>query len=152
MSSLTVNKTIAGDDAEAERAFRFTITLSDKSVNGEYGSIIFENGVAVVELKGGESVTIDKLPNGVNYTVAEDDYSSDRYETTKSGDSGMIIGNDVAVASFTNTRNKVVTPPPVVHVPDTSDNTGAAGWLSLGLASACGLIGIIVYRKKEEIK
>ena len=64
----------------------------------------------------------------------------------------MIIGNDVAVASFTNTRNKVVTPPPVVHVPDTSDNTGAAGWLSLGLASACGLIGIIVYRKKEEIK
>ena len=53
MSSLTVNKTIAGDDAEAERAFRFTITLSDKSVNGEYGSVIFENGVAVVELKGG---------------------------------------------------------------------------------------------------
>ena len=49
MSSLTVNKTIAGDDAEAERAFRFTITLSDKSVNGEYGSVIFENGVAVVE-------------------------------------------------------------------------------------------------------
>ena len=71
MSSLTVNKTIAGDDAEAERAFRFTITLSDKSVNGEYGSVIFENGVAVVDIPEFDKEGINKIVSMVNGDVKD---------------------------------------------------------------------------------
>lgn len=103
--SLTISKTVAGNDADSAKEFTFTVTLSDTTISGTYGDVTFENGVATFTLKGGESKVIDGLPNGTGYIVEETDYSNDGYVTTKTGNTGTIDENSPAIASFTNTRN-----------------------------------------------
>lgn len=39
--SLRVSKSIEGDSAEADRYFKFTVTLDDTSINGRYGEMEF---------------------------------------------------------------------------------------------------------------
>ena len=102
---LIVTKKIEGNAASADKEFNFTVTLSDNVISGTYGDMEFTDGVASFTLKGGESKKAEGLPNGVSYTVTEDDYSADGYVTTKTGDTGDIIGNETAKAEFTNTRN-----------------------------------------------
>ena len=101
--SLTVSKTVAGNGGETDKAFTFTVTLSDASVNGLLGDMRFENGVATFTLKHGESKTAIGLPSGVDYTVTESD--NDGYDTTSTGESGTITEDTAAVAAFTNTRS-----------------------------------------------
>lgn len=103
--SLTVSKTLEGNDTDSTKEFTFTITLSDPTINGTYSGVTFTNGVATITLKGGESKTIEGLPNGVGYEVTEADYSADGYVTTKTGDTGTIDENKPMVAAFTNTRD-----------------------------------------------
>lgn len=103
--SLTVSKTLEGNDADRTKDFEFTITLSDTTINGKYSGVTFTNGVATITLKGGESKTIEGLLNGTGYAVAEADYSADGYVTTKTGETGTIDEHTSAVAAFTNTRN-----------------------------------------------
>ena len=112
---LTVSKTVAGEGADSNKEFSFTVTLSSK-INGTYGGMTFENGVAAFTLKGGESKRATKLPAGITYEVTEADYSADGYVTTKTGDSGRIVANGTATAAFTNT--KTTTPPPPDNPPD----------------------------------
>lgn len=102
---LRVTKTLAGNAADTTKEFVFTITLSDSTVNGIYGGMTFNSGVSTHILKAGEWVTAVGLPNGIIYTVTEDDYSADGYVTTKTGDTGTITGGELALAEFTNTRN-----------------------------------------------
>lgn len=105
VGNLTVSKTISGNAADSTKAFGFTVTLGDTSVNGVYGGMAFINGVASFTLKGGESRTATGLPAGTTFTVAEADYSADGYVTTKSGDTGTITDGQTAAAAFTNTKN-----------------------------------------------
>ena len=66
----------------------------------------FNEGVATFSLADGEWLPASGLPNGITYIVTEADYSTDGYVTTKTGDTGTIVGGDFAVAAFfTNTRN-----------------------------------------------
>ncbi len=101
---LTVSKALDGNGADSTKAFDFTVTLGDTSVSGTYGDMSFTNGVATFSLKGGESKTAEDLPAGITYTVTEADYSTDGYETTKTGDTGSIAEGMTATAAFTNKR------------------------------------------------
>ena len=103
--ALVVTKKIAGNADDPDKAFNFKVTLSDNTISGTYGDMEFTDGVASFTLKGGESKKAEGLPNGVSYTVTEDDYSADGYVTTKTGDTGDIVGNEAIKAEFTNTRN-----------------------------------------------
>ena len=105
---LTVSKTVAGNAASESKEFNFTVTLSDTTLNGIYGDMTFVNGVASFTLKHNESKKAENLPNGITYTVTEEDYSAEGYEVTKSGDSGSIVGNEEATAEFINTRRAVL--------------------------------------------
>ena len=102
---LIVTKAIEGNDIDASKEFSFTVTLTDTSINGIRGDVTFENGVATFTLKGGQSMSIESLPNGIGYVVEEADYSREGYVTEKTGDTGAIDENTPAVASFTNTRD-----------------------------------------------
>lgn len=103
--SLTVSKTLAGNDTDSTKDFTFTIKL-DTTLSGTYSGVVFTNGEATITLKGGESKTIEGLPNGTGYTVTEADYSADGYENSNpNGYTGTIDENTPAVAAFTNTRN-----------------------------------------------
>ncbi|MFV0465681.1 MAG: Spy0128 family protein [Lachnospiraceae bacterium] len=104
---LTVSKTVSGDGASTTKAFPFTVTLSDSTIAGTYGTMIFENGVATFQLKAGESAAATDLPAGVQYTVTESDNSG--YTVTVNGTNatiaqGSITTDTVATASFNNDR------------------------------------------------
>ncbi|MDD5917694.1 MAG: InlB B-repeat-containing protein [bacterium] len=123
VGDLTVSKTVSGNAADAAKEFTFTVTLSDTTISGTYGDVSFENGIATFTLKGGESKTASSLPNGMGYTVKEADYSSDGYVTTKTGDTGEIVGGETATAAFTNTKNS--TPPEDPDDPPVTPETGS---------------------------
>ena len=108
---LTVKKILAGNATDANKAFNFTVILSDTSITDGYGSMKFIEGKATFTLKGGEEIKATGLPNGVTYTVIEDDYSAQGYKTTKTNDTGKIVGNSEKVVTFTNTRNVTPEPP-----------------------------------------
>lgn len=108
---LTVKKVLAGNATDANKVFNFTVILSDTSITDGYGSMKFIEGKATFTLKGGEEIKAIGLPNGVTYTVIEDDYSAQGYKTTKTNDTGKIVGNSEKVVTFTNTRNVTPEPP-----------------------------------------
>ena len=85
--SLKVSKTVEGNGADRNKAFKFNVELKNggNPVSGVYsldgaagsktGTIVFdEKGKASFELSDGESIVITGLPVGVDYTVTENTY------------------------------------------------------------------------------
>ncbi len=105
--SLTVSKTVVGNAADMNKKFKFKVTLSDTSVNGQYGNMTFVDGVATFTLKHGESKTATRLPSGIRYTVVEDDYLSEGYVTLKENDTGIITSGIELKAKFVNKKDIV---------------------------------------------
>jgi len=104
--SLKVTKNISGTAASTDDTFKFQITLGDTTVTGKYGNVTFTNGVAVITLKGGDSVTATDLPL-TSYEVEETD-SKGYFISEKSGDTGTIVKDRTSEAIFTNTKNKTI--------------------------------------------
>lgn len=109
LGKLTVTKTVAGDAGDQNKLWNFTVTLSDTGFNGgpyetPNGSVSFTNGTAKFQLKHGQTVTFDKLPTGVTYTVTEQEEGQDGYKTQKSGDTGTISIEGEATAMFINSK------------------------------------------------
>ncbi len=102
--SLSVSKTVTGNAGDQEKAFTFTVTLDDTTVDGTYGDMTFKNGVATFTLKHGETRTATDLPAGVGYAVEETD--NEGYTVTKEDDTGTIPENDTAEAAFENNKIK----------------------------------------------
>ena len=85
--TLTVTKTVAGNMGDQNKAFPITIKLNapeGKTVastvtyaigEATASNATFSEGVATIKvnLKHGETVTINNIPEGVTYTVVEDD-------------------------------------------------------------------------------
>ena len=131
--NLKVSKKVSGNGASKKTPFKFTVQLSDNSINGTYGDMTFTDGVATFKLKHGEHKTAEGLPNGLIYEVVENDASG--YTVSKSGDSGKIIGNKTVTAKFTNTRV-------VKHSknPKTGDDSNMMDWILLILAAVAVMI------------
>ncbi len=103
--SLTVSKTVSGSGASSTQDFTFTVTLDDETVNGTYGNMAFENGIATFTLKDGENKTAFSLPAGINYTVEESDnqgYTVTVNETDNATASGTIIAETTKTEAFNN--------------------------------------------------
>ncbi len=103
--NLTVSKIVGGDAGDKDKAFHFTVTLSDKTVNGTYGDMEFVNGVAELSLKHGETADASGLPAGITYTVTEAEANQDGYTTTAEGETGVIESDSRAEASFINNKD-----------------------------------------------
>ncbi len=110
--ALTVTKLVNGAAGEKDRAFNFTVTLNDSSVQGPRGDgVTFENGVASFTLKHGESKLIRGLSTGVGYTVTETEADQDGYTTTYTNQNGTIGATTVAAVTVTNHRDAAAEPP-----------------------------------------
>ncbi|MDD5904937.1 MAG: Cna B-type domain-containing protein, partial [Clostridium sp.] len=103
--NLIVSKVVAGNAGSQTIAFHFTVTLNDTSINGTFGNMTFEDGVAMFTLKHGEQKTASALPAGVRYTVTETEANQDGYTTTVTGKTGMVVASKTVAAAFTNTKN-----------------------------------------------
>ena len=110
--TLKISKILTSDlSADKENSFEFTVKIG--SINNTYtavngagepvtGGVSFENGTALVHLKGGESISIQGLPSGLNYTITEDPGAE--FTVVKENDRGMIDISNVAESTFENIR------------------------------------------------
>ena len=119
VGDLTVSKTVSGSGADRNQDFTFTVTLDDETINGVYGGMTFQNGVATFALKHSESKTAEGLPAGTEYTVTES--GNDGYKVESEGATGVIAAGETVKAAFTNTKEEEPGPGPG---PGPSDPTG----------------------------
>ena len=105
LGSLTVSKTVTGNGGEQQKDFHFTVTLNDKSIDGSYGDMTFEDGKAEFTLKHGQSKSASDLPVGTGYTVVEAEANRNGYVTVATGDGKGTIQENGSVVDFTNTRD-----------------------------------------------
>ncbi|QTE68150.1 Cna B-type domain-containing protein [Clostridiales bacterium] len=102
VGDLVVSKTVVSDAAaDKDQKFIFTIELSDKTIEGKYGDMTFDKGVAKVELKGGENAKAEKLPVGTEWKITE--AADDNFDQDKNEETGKIV-EDGCNVEFTNTR------------------------------------------------
>lgn len=116
--SLKVSKTVEGNCADRNKAFKFKVELKNggNPVSGVYpldgtagsktGTIVFdENGMASFELSDGESIVITGLPVGADYTVTENAYKD--YKPSDNGRfSGKIEAGKTGEISVVNTYDE----------------------------------------------
>ena len=116
--SLKVSKTVEGNGADRNKAFKFKVELENggNPVSGVYpldgtagsktGTIVFdENGMASFELSDGESIVITGLPVGADYTVTENAYKD--YKPSDNGKyNGKIETGKTGEISVVNTYDE----------------------------------------------
>lgn len=116
--SLKVSKTVEGNGADKNKAFKFKVELKNggNPVSGVYpldgtagsktGTIVFdENGMASFELSDGESIVISGLPVGADYTVTENAYKD--YKPSDNGKyNGKIETGKTGEISVVNTYDE----------------------------------------------
>lgn len=129
--SLTVTKTMA--DGDQSRQFTFIVTLS-RPLNGVYGDLRFEKGVATFTLGPGQSVRASGLPVGTAYTVEE--IGNAGYQAIATGNVGTISWSG-ATASFQNIP---------LSIPSTGDMPRAILGATL---IALSLLGLAVYHSRK---
>ena len=105
---LSLTKAVSGEGADTEREFSFTVTLSDDTISGVYGDMVFDDGVATVKAKHGQTVNAIDLPAGVTYKIVEIEANQDGYATSSTGETGAILKDEVAEAVFVNHKEKTV--------------------------------------------
>ncbi|MGI6257401.1 MAG: Cna B-type domain-containing protein [Anaerovoracaceae bacterium] len=82
--------------------FHFKIELSDKTINGQYGDLTFQDGIAECDLRFGQNVVGRDIPAGVQYTVTETNNIG--WYTKSTGDVGTIEDGVVSSVMFENYR------------------------------------------------
>ena len=117
---LTISKTVTaaeGETPDYDKSFSFTIALKDAGGNplqgsyaytiagGEPQTLALDSGVAKIELKHDQSVTIADLPEGATYSVAEDSYADEGYVTSLDEDSDGWSGTIDADGTFIKVTN-----------------------------------------------
>lgn len=144
-ASLEVSKTVSGAGVDQSKAFTFTVTLGDQTINGTFGGMTFQNGVAAFTLKHGQKKTATGLPAGITYEVAETDNAG--YTVTVNGGSaadgkatGSLVADQVITLAFNNGTAGAI--------PQTGDPMNTALWLAMLAVSALVLVALFVTRKK----
>ncbi|MDY4080064.1 MAG: SpaA isopeptide-forming pilin-related protein [Candidatus Metalachnospira sp.] len=118
VGDLVIKKNVEGNAADADKKFRFTVTLSlpvgqtaPKEGYDYIGFGVLDGKIKsgeTIELADGEYITIIGLPGGTEYSVVEDDYSGDGYMTSSVNPTGIIVVDNSITAEFTNTKNKKI--------------------------------------------
>ena len=145
--TLTVTKTVTGNEGDKNKDFTFTVTLKRPEITVDalatpiinatpgtsaaptpvtetYDGVTFINGVATFTLKHNESKTIKGIPADMTYTVTESDKAG--YTVTMSGNTGTIKAGETSTAAFNNYKAgdsghsyyyPTATPVPVIVIP-----------------------------------
>ena len=95
------------ENANTIEHYRLVDEIEDLDLlNTKYGDVEFVDGVGVFSLKDGETINLYNLPVGMKYTIEEEDYSKDGYETKISNKTGLIEGDSHIDVVVTNTYTR----------------------------------------------
>lgn len=152
---LSISNFVIGNRGDKDKAFHFTITLDDTTINGEYVDMIFTDGVAEINLKHGESATAIGLPTNIKYTVTETEANADGYVTSALNDTGTIPKNSKVDVTFTNHKElSLEEPNDKPDIDDTNQNNHSTPTTSdsthIGLYATLFAISILALLKKKE--
>lgn len=119
--SLAVTKNVTGNLGDKQKDFNVTVTFTAPEGTTVNSEISYTDGesktiaptnwssntaTAVIALKDGETVTFTNIPYGVTYTVVEDNYEADDYETEYNfEDSAKKIDSKKDTVTITNEKN-----------------------------------------------
>lgn len=125
VGGLRVTKQVTGSGGEHDRAFSFTVTLGDATIQGTYGEMTFVDGVATFTLRHGQSFTAVGLPAGLSYTVTES--VPEDYTAADASQAGEIPASGLETVTVVNNRDLPDEPdgpdnPDTPDTPDTPDN------------------------------
>ena len=149
--TLNITKTVTGNLGDKTRYFRFTVTLTGQPEQ-TYGETYAVTGgshkenpthitigeAATFYLKHDETLSIENLPYGVQYTVTED--TPEDYTVTAEGDTGTVQAAAVT-AAFTNNKG---------GTPDTGIALDSLPYIVMLALAAAGFV--IVSVKKRSAK
>lgn len=145
MPSLTVQKKVEGKLGNKTKQFDMKIRLVDKDgnpVTGIYGGVEFDsNGEAVIPLRDGEQVCIEKLPVGASYLVTEIQADKDGYQTSYEKCEGTLSEDQTATVI-----NRYME-----EIPDSGirDAGSFAMGGALALLAGAGLLCITLIRRRR---
>lgn len=109
----TITKTVTGKKIDINKSFKFTITLRNSDgelLSGVFSGIEFVDGVATIELKHDESITIETYA-GVSYEVQEQDYRKEKYRTYYENNKGVISKEKTIICKYVNVLEDEEKPP-----------------------------------------
>ena len=156
---MAVIKTVKGATDPIEDEFEFTVTLYEDddlkevmtSIDGEYGEMTFEKGVATFSLKDGGSVVATDLPMGTTFTVEEKPYEG--YKATYEQETEEVEGLATTNVTCTNTVIPAALAPETT--PETTPETPTAKTgdstpiLPIALIGAAAIAGMVVIRRRS---
>ncbi|MBB6733191.1 DUF7601 domain-containing protein [Cohnella zeiphila] len=104
---LKLDTAIEGKGADPNKEFEYTITFSNGKSYAYSGSIsgtVASGGT--VKLKGGQTITIKDIPDGITYTIDQMDYTDEGYVTDPASltRTGSIVENETVEAKFINAK------------------------------------------------
>lgn len=105
---LTIRKTVAGNAADSQKAFQFTIVFDAAGSYRYTGNGVPDGNIQsgdTISLAHGQSITILNLPENTTYTAKETDYSAEGYVTASTGETGTISADAASTATFINTKS-----------------------------------------------
>ncbi len=140
--SLTITKEVKGDvPTDLDMKFNFELDVNNKEFNGEYGDLVFENGVAEFSFTGSGSITVE-LPAGLEYTVTELNENEGNFKTTYENNKGKIKADEALGVVITNTyiANKQ---------PSTGDHSHIYVVIAVMVISAVAATYFMVRKKKH---
>lgn len=179
--SLTVKKSIKGNMADPNKLFKVTITFNaptGETVKGDikYSGGFTEDGTAILDekipanwsgtkvievyLKSDSSIEFTNIPDGVSYSVAEADYSSDNYQMPSFEFDNEESGDTVSKSNSTwadNTANGTISDEAdTVEITNTKESSIDVGLnvdyvpyiVLIGIALACG--SLLFFKKRYE--
>ena len=101
VGALAVVKRVEGANGPIGDEFEFTLTLDDESIDGQYGEMTFEKGVATFTLKDRGSIVATGLPIGTKYAIEEQGIEG--YVAKWSKESEEVEGQTTENLTCTNT-------------------------------------------------
>lgn len=99
--SVEIMKVVKGTDIDQQDEFFFVMTLSEP-IDGQYGDLYFDKGVAEFTLLGGEMKVADHLPTGASYSITEAPDAN--YHAVYSNAEGTIPSNNSTRVTIENTK------------------------------------------------
>lgn len=164
--SLTVTKKVTGNMGDKKKEFKITVEFTapeGKTVTGDitYGNSKIEGGwtgnksVEIV-LTDGDKVEFTNIPDGVAYTVTEDDYTGDgydapEYEFDNASEDGDAVADGSAAGTISDSADKVT----VTNNKDAIIDVGvivenAPFIIILCIAASAAVLAAVAARKRRD--
>lgn len=169
-SGLSVSKTVTGSMGDRDRAFSFTIKLTDKDekpLTGSYSYVggtlsgttgvdapqdgaleLNGDGEATFSLKHGQVITIYGLPQGCSYTITESIDSGEGYKTTVQTGSDGAKNGTTATGTLTGSVSVAFTNA-LSSAPVTGVSIDTLPWIAASGLTAAGGAALLLSARKH---